>query len=215
MAVVGVLVALLLPALGRAKNRARGVACVNNLKQWGTATLLYTVDNDDLLPHEGSAASLSRSKAWYVDLPVLINLPPYHEVSWRTNNGRTTENEIWVCPANKSTGTGKNSWHYSINADVNGDSKKTGSGFRVRITSIPRPVVSVWMFDTRHNRPVNAPYSTRNVLFSDLHGEGQNFVFLDGHVEQAKAGEYLDEASGRARPDNPNFIWRPLRPEMY
>ena len=40
---------MLLPALSMAKERARGVSCVNNLKQIGTAIVMYADDNSDYL----------------------------------------------------------------------------------------------------------------------------------------------------------------------
>ena len=49
IAIIAVLAALLLPALALAKEKARTIACVNNLKQIGTALTLYSDDNSDLL----------------------------------------------------------------------------------------------------------------------------------------------------------------------
>jgi prepilin-type N-terminal cleavage/methylation domain-containing protein len=48
--VIGVLAALLLPALGRAKESARATACLSNLRQVGTALQLYVQDNNNRLP---------------------------------------------------------------------------------------------------------------------------------------------------------------------
>jgi prepilin-type N-terminal cleavage/methylation domain-containing protein len=45
IAVIAVLAALLLPALGRAKNSARRTQCLSNLKQMITGSLLYADDN--------------------------------------------------------------------------------------------------------------------------------------------------------------------------
>ena len=42
--------ALLLPALQRARNQARAVACQAHLKQWGTILALYTEDNQGRFP---------------------------------------------------------------------------------------------------------------------------------------------------------------------
>src|SRR5690349_10868232 len=50
IAIVAILAALLLPALGRAKARAHNAACMNNLRQLGIATRLYSDDNQELLP---------------------------------------------------------------------------------------------------------------------------------------------------------------------
>ena len=50
IAIIGILAGLLLPALNRAKERAKRTACVSNLKQVNLATRLYANDNGELLP---------------------------------------------------------------------------------------------------------------------------------------------------------------------
>jgi prepilin-type N-terminal cleavage/methylation domain-containing protein len=47
IAIIGILAALLLPALSRAKDRARNAICISNLKQWGVTWRLYTDENND------------------------------------------------------------------------------------------------------------------------------------------------------------------------
>ena len=50
IAVLAILAAMLLPALARAKQKARDIACVNNLKQDGLAFRIWSADNGDLYP---------------------------------------------------------------------------------------------------------------------------------------------------------------------
>lgn len=219
IAIIAVLAGLLLPVLGRAKAKAKDVACINNLKQWALATLMYADSNDDRLPAEGNptGTDVEEGSAWYVDLPRLIHEPAYNELSFRTNHSRSTEKSIWICPANLSTGsaTGKNMWHYSLNANVDG----TGAGDlqTLRLTSIKVPVKTVWICDAKKNQPLIEPVrSDRNVLFRDLHNKkGQNFSFLDGHASFEPASKFLDDRSGLVNTNDPNMIWRPLRPEFY
>ena len=50
IAIIAILASLLLPALGSAKESARSVACMNNLRQLGVAASLYATDNEDNYP---------------------------------------------------------------------------------------------------------------------------------------------------------------------
>lgn len=51
LAVIAILAAMLLPALGKAKNAVRRVTCTANLKQIGYALLSYATDNNDFYPN--------------------------------------------------------------------------------------------------------------------------------------------------------------------
>jgi prepilin-type N-terminal cleavage/methylation domain-containing protein len=50
IAVIGILAALLLPALARGNNRAKRTACLSNLRQIGLAAAMYCGDNSGRMP---------------------------------------------------------------------------------------------------------------------------------------------------------------------
>ncbi len=109
IAIIGILAAMLLPALSRARNRALGLSCLNNLKQLQTCFQLYVGDNDDFLPPNNFVYDLT------TDQPFPGNAGP----SWCTNvapfdanpagiqNGLlfqyNNSGAIYRCPADQST----------------------------------------------------------------------------------------------------------------
>jgi len=50
IAIIGILAAMLLPSLAKAKERAITIQCLSNLKQLGNAMVMYGDDNDSQLP---------------------------------------------------------------------------------------------------------------------------------------------------------------------
>ena len=49
ISIIALLLAILMPSLGKVKQKARAVVCMSNLKQWGVVFGLYASDNNDSL----------------------------------------------------------------------------------------------------------------------------------------------------------------------
>jgi prepilin-type N-terminal cleavage/methylation domain-containing protein/prepilin-type processing-associated H-X9-DG protein len=89
IAIIGILAAILLPALARAREAARRASCQNNLKQWGLIFKMYSGENKDSFP-PGSE---------YGDTVLAMGM-----------NGLTLYPEYWtdpniaICPSDSSQG---------------------------------------------------------------------------------------------------------------
>src|ERR1035437_1627212 len=112
IAIIGILAALLLPALSKAKDRARTVACLNNMKQLATCWHLYVAENNDLLPPNNSVAwftsgttnvtSTTKGVSWCLDLDARTNITPDRIVNGLLFQYNTSL-PIYHCPADRST----------------------------------------------------------------------------------------------------------------
>ena len=85
--IIGILTSMLLPALGKAKSKARQVACVNNEKRWGMCFALYADDYNGALFYE-TGGSLDWDDT---DAPIL----PYIGGGEKKHRMRTMR----ICPA--------------------------------------------------------------------------------------------------------------------
>jgi prepilin-type processing-associated H-X9-DG protein/prepilin-type N-terminal cleavage/methylation domain-containing protein len=77
--IIAVLASLLLPALSRAKSKAKSILCASNERQFGLALQMYLGDYSDLVPFFADATSPTQSY-WYQ------KLAPY--VAQRTDEGK-------------------------------------------------------------------------------------------------------------------------------
>jgi len=108
IAIIGILAALLLPVLSRAKMTAQSIACLNNLKQLQLCFHLYGVDNDDYFVPNNSVAIIGATNmnvqglSWLPDVNAATEIDPSNIVKGLLFKYNTSL-PIYHCPADNST----------------------------------------------------------------------------------------------------------------
>jgi len=98
--IIGVLVAMLLPALAKAKETANRTACANNLTQLGKALKIYATNNRSLYPslYSRAGSDAAKEEAWGSDNPTAENFYLLDESLNRDNDGNKDKKLTDVIP---------------------------------------------------------------------------------------------------------------------
>src|SRR5690349_20614264 len=115
IAIIAILAAILFPVFAQAREKARQTACLSNMKQLGTAFMLYVQDYDERLPNSGLEAgcgggpggSLTADDQFYGIrsncTPSGKIRPPITHPVWLIKNGAlfpyTKNEQIYRCPS--------------------------------------------------------------------------------------------------------------------
>ena len=225
IAVIGILAGMLLPALNRARAKARATYCVNNLKQWGLGFSLYAGDWEEYLPAEGTlqGSGVSDKGCWYNAVPPYLGNKPYSVIQGSSDPNRFNvfkELHIWVCPEkyfrNARSSSGQNSVFYAMNGYLDGnntDDIPHHTETHVKLSAISKSDVTVLMADVKANQVYLDPMDTtfQSYPWQDngqgLHQDGANFLFVDGHVAWFDVRNYWVNNNGVT--NAPELRWYP------
>ena len=172
IAIIAILAAMLLPALSKAREKARAINCVGNLKQIALAHLMYTDDNKEhTIKWQGwwSGPATAANPFWY------DRIKPYVGGS----------DKVFICPSAADQeldpgGTPTNSYlcTYAIS---NGYPQQSLGAFET-------PGSTVMVMDTQSNNyyryrlAPNSDYAI-DATARFMHTRGINIAHVDGHVK--------------------------------
>lgn len=177
IAIIAILAAMLLPALNKARDKARTITCVNNQKQIFGYLQYYRDDFDDMCP---PMSDLPNTPSWG---PTWAE---YFIFAYQKNNKK-----VFKCPVADALFTKSNSAgyyvHYGYNSYIPGTSAISFGG---RGTNIIRPSQIITFMDSIESKTEDAKmhgyYRVND--FTRTHPRhdsmnSSNATYFDGHVQ--------------------------------
>ena len=200
--ILGVLAALLLPAVNKARGLAHATTCRSNLRQMGTAASMYMDDHDDYIPRRGQAtrkiSCIDRMSDWFNCLLPYVGSPPYIELYDHGQRPQEGDHHVFICPTARDP-----QWAHFFPYAMNMYLSPWCRPKPHRIVEIPRPTTLVFMTDgPGYHTSVLPTYRSFNVV--PRHGGKATVVFLDTHVGMFD-GDYL--GCGVGDPGRPDVRW--------
>jgi prepilin-type N-terminal cleavage/methylation domain-containing protein/prepilin-type processing-associated H-X9-DG protein len=167
IAIIAILAALLLPALSSAKDRAKSINCLSNLRQWGIGLQVHITDNGDMLPRDGTddggqygvdtgattgPGSPNDDYAWFNVIPAVMADHPFSNY-WNQPGGNPMlklpypngKGKIWHCTAAISDPNDTflqagsfGFFSYCMNIDLKASTPITGSYGKIPYPAMPK-----------------------------------------------------------------------------
>lgn len=203
IAIIAILAAMLLPALSKARDKARSISCTNNLKAIGTAQILYSDDNDEWIVPGYMPGYDSSKDQWYMILTGKTNggAISTRYAGWGTSydgNYKNGVNSTFVCPGADANLQVYTTTHYTINWYLAGGRKlDDGMYFARRRTCLITPSIAIFAADSSAaaNNGLHCPgtFCYRHGGFDTTRAYGgepsvipegkANACYMDGHAE--------------------------------
>ena len=217
IAIIAILAALMLPSLKKARDSAKRVTCVNNLRQLHLAACQFGEENDDYCVPYSWYQNPADNQTWYwYHLLMSRNAKgDFKGVLPNSNKGNRQDLlTVYTCPSCPYRADGL--WWtstYGINRYLGVWNEPAPTGeHRVRMGSLPNPAQTLLLADAGTATPPQASgmappagaefrtlpgIGTTNQFGTAWHSGIANMVFVDGHAEALAAatiqGRYADK----------------------
>ena len=186
VAIIGLLAALTLPNLSRAKAKGQGTYCGNNLRQLVVALTLYAGDFNDALPYNMGSDGTRRTVAAGAYLNWANNV-----MTWELDPGNTN---VWLM-ANTGLGSyvggAASVFHCPADTVVSVVQRQAGWSGRVRSVSMNAMLGNAGEFMTEGVNTNNPTYRQFTRL-ADVPAPDQIFAFVEEHPDSINDGYFLN-----------------------
>jgi prepilin-type N-terminal cleavage/methylation domain-containing protein/prepilin-type processing-associated H-X9-DG protein len=179
IAIIALLAALMLPALARAREKARQTVCLGQFRQISFGTRLYADDNSDEFPRSQHSAFTHGQQPWG------RALAPY--LGARGTTWTNLLAGLYHCPSDRRT----TPWSYGLNVyfELGPDDDYRGKPQTWRrVTQVPRPERTILFAENASGADHIMPNFWTSAsdavdVASRRHGARANYSFVDGHAE--------------------------------
>jgi prepilin-type N-terminal cleavage/methylation domain-containing protein/prepilin-type processing-associated H-X9-DG protein len=188
--IISVLIAMLLPALNKARESAKQVSCASNLRQIGMAAQMYANENHGWLPY----AEYTSSIKWYTVLE------PYLKNKTRVTGG------AWTCPSTQDNFWLGYGWNYHGLGDAptspalgptrNSGKNRFGTPVYLLVMAADSPYsYSPGTFPGSSAGQCMIYPKTSGMPVSMAHSKGVNTLFVGGHVLYFKSTQWYSQTT--------------------
>ncbi|MDB6065326.1 MAG: hypothetical protein JWR26_1534 [Pedosphaera sp.] len=193
IAIIAILAGLLLPALAKAKDKAKAVQCLNNSKQVMVAWIMYAGDNGDKLPPNHNNFVIG---SWVDGRLDWAPVPANTRVSDLANSllaPYLAKNiAVWHCPSDTSAapGQGPRIRSISMNSQIGSGDQGPGINTFTHPSDFHNSSMTMVIWD-EHPDSINDSFfvgpnlngSSWNDVPASYHNRSGSFAFADGHSE--------------------------------
>jgi prepilin-type N-terminal cleavage/methylation domain-containing protein/prepilin-type processing-associated H-X9-DG protein len=212
IAIIAILAAILFPVFAQAREKARSSTCLSNMRQLGTALMMYAQDHDEGLP-----VQVNQVPKFWLDTAA---------ANWcRAIQPYAKNQQIYLCPS-----AGKESWPGAGGIYIptkDGDTSYMGNAAVMGrpLAVVPNPADIIFLREhglsvgTSVLRPAAAGvgrYSEVNHgSYDALHSGGANKLFCDGHAKWGRkdglrSGEFGLEPDALVINKDYGFVYKGL-----
>lgn len=197
IAIIAILAAILFPVFAQAREKARTVSCLSNMKQQGLAVMQYVQDYDENYPIERIDVGNGFHNTYrYLIYPYTkndqIQLCPSapwarNEFSWMQGGGG--EDGVWNDGTMTRDDYNKKYFHSLSNYAYNGDAFNIGSTQSRKMSWVQAPADMILLLETRDYWPdlgtwtINWNYDQNGGSLPFWHNKGGNWAMADGHAK--------------------------------
>jgi prepilin-type N-terminal cleavage/methylation domain-containing protein len=207
IAIIGILAAMLMPALAKAKNQAAKTTDINNLKQMMVAVHIYATDGGDVLPNPNWDNGVSDSPpGWLyaVDPSKAFDDPDRFDAQKGLLWSALGNPKVYICPADDPSseryGTrAQQLSSYAMNGAVVGYGELTNSV--VKLAAMQPTDCAYWETDETHPDYFNDGSNWPGEGVSARHSQGGIQAAFDASVSYVRLDRWLEDQdySGKNR----------------